>query len=156
VITELTGRERLGTANVSWRPIQIHLTEIFGAMPSCQVSCMKIRDIFVKGTGSFKSRAAYAAAAAVWCHRDNGTTGPNYANVLGNLIGGAISNLYYPEADRGVGLTFGRALTVTNQGAIGAELIEFWPDISRHYQRKHAEKMARKAAQKTADSNPQP
>lgn len=107
---------------------------------------------FRKGTGSFKSRAFYAARAAVWCHRDDGTTGPNYANVLGNVIGGAISNLYYPEADRGLGLTFGRAFTVTYQGAIGAELIEFWPDIARHYKRKHDEKMARKAAEKTNDN----
>ena len=48
-------------------------------------------------------RALYSAATAVWCRRDSGTWGPNYANVLGNLISGGISNLYYPAADRGSG-----------------------------------------------------
>jgi hypothetical protein len=55
---------------------------------------------------------------------------------LGNLAAGGISNLYYPQADRGVGLTFERAATVSAEGAIGAFLYEFWPDISRKLSKK--------------------
>ena len=55
---------------------------------------------FQKGTGSFTSRFLWAATSTVWCKRDNATWGPNYANVLGNLMGAAVSNLYYPQSDR--------------------------------------------------------
>jgi hypothetical protein len=94
---------------------------------------------FRKGTGSVGGRIVHAALSTVWCRRDNGTWGPNYANVMGNIIGGGISNAYYPDSDRGVGLTFGRAFTVTAEGAIGAQLIEFWPDISRKFLHKHSQ-----------------
>lgn len=92
---------------------------------------------FRKGTGSVKSRMLHAALSTVWCRRDNGTWGPNYANVMGNFVGGAISNLYYPKEDRGPELVFGNGLTVTAEGAIGAQLVEFWPDILRHYRKNH-------------------
>lgn len=91
---------------------------------------------FRKGTGSASRRIAHAALSTVWCRRDNGTWGPNYANVMGNFIGGAFSNLYYPSEDRGAGLVFTNGLTVTAEGAIGAQLVEFWPDIVRHYRNK--------------------
>ena len=97
---------------------------------------------FRKGTGSIKGRMLHAAESTVWCRRDNGTWGPNYANVMGNMVGGAISNLYYPKEDRGPELVFGNALTVTAEGAIGAQLVEFWPDILRHYREKKARQVA--------------
>ena len=76
-------------------------------------------------------RALYSAGTALWARRDNGKSGPNYANVLGNFISGGISNIYYPAADRGLGKTVTGAITVTAEGTIGSELIEFWPDIAR-------------------------
>ena len=102
---------------------------------------------FQKGTGSSTSRALWAAGSTVWCKRDNGTWGPNYANVVGNLMGAAVSNLYYPESDRTVGGTLGRGFTVTAEAVVGSEVIEFWPDIVRHHRRKQAEKLARQGAQ---------
>jgi len=93
---------------------------------------------FRMGHGSFKRRFLYSASTTVWCLRDNGKWGPSYANVLGNFISGGISNAYYPAADRGLGQTVDGALTVTAEGAIGAEFIEFWPDISRHLFKRHA------------------
>ena len=75
-------------------------------------------------------RALYSASTAIWTRRDNGKWGPNYANVLGNIISGGISNAYYPAADRGLSKTFTGAATVTAEGTIGSELIEFWPDIA--------------------------
>jgi hypothetical protein len=104
---------------------------------------------FQKGTGSSTSRALWAAGSTVWCKRDNGTWGPNYANVVGNLMGAAVSNLYYPESDRTVGGTLGRGFTVTAEAIVGSEVIEFWPDIVRHHRRKQAEKLARQGAQNT-------
>ncbi len=89
------------------------------------------------GSGTFTHRFLYSAATTIWCRRDNGSWGPNYANVLGNFISGGISNAYYPAADRGFGQTVDGALTVTAEGVIGAEFVEFWPDISRHLFKKH-------------------
>jgi hypothetical protein len=102
---------------------------------------------FQKGTGSYTSRALWAAGGTVWCKRDNGTWGPNYANVLGNLMGAAVSNLYYPASDRTIGETLERGFTVTAQAIIGSEVIEFWPDMVRHHRRKQAEKLARQGVQ---------
>ena len=101
---------------------------------------------FQKGTGSFTSRALWAAGGTVWCKRDNGSWGPNYANVMGNLMGAAVSNLYYPASDRTVGGTLERGFAVTAQAIIGSEVIEFWPDMVRHHRRKQAEKLARQGA----------
>jgi hypothetical protein len=105
---------------------------------------------FQKGTGSYTGRALWAAGGTVWCKRDNGTWGPNYANVLGNLMGAAVSNLYYPAPDRTVGETLERGFTVTAQAIIGSEVIEFWPDMVRHHRRKQAEKLARQGLQSPA------
>ena len=102
---------------------------------------------FQKGTGSTTSRVLWASTSTVWCRRDDGTWGPNYANVAGNLIGAAIANVYYPVSERTWGDTITRGLTVTAEGIIGSEVIEFWPDMVRHYRRKQAEKLAKKAAQ---------
>jgi hypothetical protein len=102
---------------------------------------------FQKGTGSRISRILWAATATVWCKRDNGTWGPNYANVMGNLMGAAISNFYYPANDRTVGGTLGRGFAVTGQAIVGSEIIEFWPDMVRHHRRKQAEKLAKQMGQ---------
>lgn len=55
---------------------------------------------FYKGTGSIPSRALYALAMAFVCKGDNGKWQPNYSSVLGDVAGGAISNIYYPASDR--------------------------------------------------------
>ena len=52
--------------------------------------------------------------------------------------------------------TLQRGLTVTVEGAIGAELIEFWPDIAAHYKSKKAKKRAREAAKKNPQGASQP
>jgi hypothetical protein len=120
---------------------------------------------YQKGTGSYTRRALWAASGTIWCKRDSGTWGPNYANVVGNLMGAAVSNVYYPASNRTVGGTISRGFSVTAQGIIGSEVIEFWPDIVRHHRRKEAEKLARKngvpsgsqpAAQPSSPAPPRP
>jgi hypothetical protein len=80
---------------------------------------------FQKSTGSYTSRVLWAASSTVWCKRDSGTWGPNYANVVGNLMGAAVSNLYYPASDRTVSDTVERGFTVTAEAIVGSEVIEF-------------------------------
>jgi hypothetical protein len=107
---------------------------------------------FQKGTGSKTRRFLWAASSTVWCRRDNGGWGPNYANVGGNLIGSAIARIYYPASERNVSDTITDGLTVSAEGIVGSEIIEFWPDIARHLKQKHAEKLARQAAQRNAQN----
>jgi hypothetical protein len=111
---------------------------------------------FQKGTGSPTRRALWAAGSTVWCKRDDGGWGPNYANVVGNLMGAAVSNLYYPASDRTVSGTIERGLTVTVEGIVGAEVIEFWPDVVRHYRQKQAKKLAAQAAQTNSQNSSHP
>src|ERR1700761_2365027 len=109
---------------------------------------------YQRGHGTYLRRALWAATGTVWSKRDSGTWGPNYANVVGNMCGAAVANVYYPESERTVGGTIGRGFSVTAQGIIGSEVIEFWPDIVRHHQRKQAEKLARKDWTVPASSAP--
>ena len=53
-----------------------------------------------KGTGSLRSRVAYALAMSVVCKGDNGHWQPNYSSIIGGLAAGGISNLYYPDKNR--------------------------------------------------------
>jgi hypothetical protein len=88
---------------------------------------------FRKGTGSFSSRLLYSVSTIVWSKNDNGTWGPNYSKVGGNIVAGAISNVYYPPKNRGLDLVFDRAFTVTAESSIGAFFNEFWPDIDQKF-----------------------
>jgi hypothetical protein len=111
---------------------------------------------FQKGKGSVASRILWAAGSTVWCKRDNGGWGPNWANVGGNLIGAAISDTYYPASQRTVTNTIENGFTVSAEGIVGAELIEFWPDMVRHHRRKQAEKLAKQQAAAGQTAKPAP
>ena len=93
---------------------------------------------FRKGTGNFASRFGYALLSTFRCKTDSGRWQPSYSNLLGNFAAGAVSNLYYPASQRGLVSTYQRAVVVSAQGAIGASISEFWPDIAHHLRkRKH-------------------
>jgi hypothetical protein len=89
------------------------------------------------GTGSLSKRFWYSVSTTVRCKGDNGKWQPNISNLLGNIAAGGISNLYYPAEDRGFGLTIEQGFLVTAEGTFGALLIEFYPDVSRHFHKKH-------------------
>ncbi len=98
------------------------------------------------GHGSIVHRALYSMSTTFRTYGDNGKWQPAYSNLTGNFIGAAISNLYYPEGDRGIQPTLRRALSVTYQGTIGGMLQEFYPDIADKYKRHRARVAAAKAA----------
>ncbi|QHN03935.1 hypothetical protein FTO74_11555 [Granulicella sp. WH15] len=101
-----------------------------------------------KATGSIKSRILYSALSTIICRGDNGQRQFNISNVAGNLIAGGISNIYYPSEQRGIGLVFSNGLTVTAEGAVGAQLLEFAPDITGyiHRRREHHRMMLQQKA----------
>ena len=59
---------------------------------------------FFKGTGTASSRIRYAMMHPFVCKGDNGKWQPNYSSMGGDLASSALSNAYYPKADRGAGL----------------------------------------------------
>lgn len=61
---------------------------------------------FYQGSGTVKSRLLHALSWAVIARSDSGQPVPNYSHLLGDLGAGALSNLYYPRANRGAGLVF--------------------------------------------------
>ena len=82
---------------------------------------------FVKGTGSFTSRALYAIATTVMCRGDNRHWQMNYSNILGNVASASISNIYYPASDRhGASLTLENSMVTTALGAAGGLIQEFF------------------------------
>jgi hypothetical protein len=74
---------------------------------------------FYQGTGTTSSRVRHALFSPFVTRNDNGSWGPNYSSLGGDLASAALSNLWYPKSNRGVGLVFGNfALgTVERMGA---------------------------------------
>ena len=80
---------------------------------------------FYKGKGSILSRTLYAIAAAVIARGDNGRWQPNYSQLFGNFTGAALSNLYYPAANRGASLVLVNGLEDTGADAVSNIFREF-------------------------------
>jgi len=98
---------------------------------------------FRKGTGTIKSRIFYSAMTTFICRSDKGKKQFNTSNVAGNFISGAISNAYYPSDERGVVLTIDNGIFVTLEGMLGAQILEFSPDVTAyiHKRREHHRQM---------------
>jgi hypothetical protein len=64
---------------------------------------------FYQGTGTKKSRLYHAVSNAWIARSDSGKNMPNYSYLLGAMCSGALSNAYYPHADRGANLVFTNA-----------------------------------------------
>jgi hypothetical protein len=78
---------------------------------------------FYQGTGTTGSRIRHAVLSPFVTRTDSGKSVPNYSSIGGNLASAGISNLYFPKADRGVGLVFGNFAIGTAE-RIGASLAQ--------------------------------
>lgn len=88
---------------------------------------------FYKGKGSIRSRALYAMSNVVITRGDNGHWQPNYSGVLGKFTSAAISNLYYPESERGAHLVYFNGLTEMGSEAVDNLIKEFiLKDLTSH------------------------
>jgi hypothetical protein len=74
------------------------------------------------GSGSVKSRLRHAVGSAFVTRSDSGRTVPNFSYLLGDLCSGALSNLYYPAANRGAHLVLTNA-AVGLAGRVGGNLL---------------------------------
>lgn len=61
---------------------------------------------YYRGSGSVESRLIHAVSSAFVARTDSGRTVPNYSYLLGDTSSGALSNPYYPQANRGAHLVF--------------------------------------------------
>jgi hypothetical protein len=69
--------------------------------------------------------------------KDSGGRAFNWSGLLGSIAASSLSNVYYPETDRGVGPTFRRVGTGVPISVIDNFIHEFGPDLERKFQRKH-------------------
>jgi hypothetical protein len=84
---------------------------------------------YYQGSGSVKSRFIHAVSSAFVTRNDSGRTVPNSSYFLGDLCSGALSNLYYPKANRGANLVFTNA-AVGLAGRVGTNLAREF--LSKH------------------------
>ena len=80
---------------------------------------------FYQGTGTVKSRALRALSWPFACQGDNGKRQPNYSSLGGDLAASALTNLYYPSWDRGVGMTFENFAISTGERMVATLFQEF-------------------------------
>ncbi len=91
---------------------------------------------FRRGSGSKKSRLAYAVTRIFVCKNDRGNWTFNTSELLGNATGAAISNLYYPDT-RTVHENIEKLGIQLGTDALSQVLKEFWPDVKRKWFNKH-------------------
>jgi hypothetical protein len=98
---------------------------------------------FRLGRGSIKRRLGYALLQEVDCRTDKSGRSFAWENVLGAFTAGGLSNVYYPQAERGFGLTMSRSAIAIGYGSLGGVLDEFYPDVSHWLFHRHDKTAAR-------------
>lgn len=78
---------------------------------------------FYKGTGTRRARLMHAIGSAFLCRGDNGKTEINFSSMGGDLTAGAVSNLYVPAEDRGVGEVF-QGFGISTAGHITVNIMQ--------------------------------
>lgn len=86
---------------------------------------------FRLGQGSFGKRTWYAITRVFVTHKDSGKLTFYSSALSGTTVAAAVSNLYYPQSDVGVGPTISRIGIDLGNTALYNGAAEFWPDIHR-------------------------
>ena len=73
---------------------------------------------FYKGSGTTKSRIAYALLSTVIGRGDNGKRQPNYSQLAGAFTSAGASNLYRSPMDRQLGLTIRNGFIILGSNAV--------------------------------------
>ena len=91
---------------------------------------------FRLGEGSVRSRAWYAVTRIFVARTDSGRNTFNFAEWGGNAAAVALSNAWYPDT-RDVSDNVQKLLIQCATDTFSQVLKEFWPDVKRHFQKKH-------------------
>lgn len=86
---------------------------------------------FRLGEGSFGKRLFYAISRVFVTYNDAGHTVAYTSALTGTVAAGGLSNLYYPQQDRGFSHTVSRIGLDLGNTALYNAAAEFWPDIHR-------------------------
>jgi len=86
---------------------------------------------FRLGRGSFGRRVWYAVSRVFVTYNDSGHTVFYSSALTGTVAAAGISNLYYPQKDRGLSHTLSRIGIDLGNTALYNAAAEFWPDIHR-------------------------
>ena len=87
---------------------------------------------YTLGKSGFFKRTGYALSRTFITKNDRGTNEFNISEIGGNASEAALSNLYYPSAERGFGKSAKNFATQTVITAGANVLREFWPDIRKN------------------------
>ncbi len=90
---------------------------------------------FRLGKGSFGKRVLYTVSRVFITFNDSGKNTFYTSALTGTAVAAAISNLYYPQQDRGVGHTMSRIAIDFGNTALYNAAAEFWPDFHRCFRR---------------------
>ncbi len=86
---------------------------------------------FRMGHGSFGRRAWYSISRVFITYNDAGHNVFYSSALAGTVIASGVSNLYYPQQDRGLAHSASRAAIDLGNTALYNVAAEFWPDIHR-------------------------
>lgn len=86
---------------------------------------------------SVKKRAIYAATRVILTRKDDGSRAINYPFLAAVASSAALTNAYYPERDRSVGVTIGGVFTTIALNAGIMQLNEFGGDIRHRIFHRH-------------------
>jgi len=88
------------------------------------------------GEGSVRSRGWYAVTRIFVARTDSGRNTFNFAEWVAMPPAVALSNAWYPDT-RDVSDNVQKLLIQCATDAFSQVLKEFWPDVKRHFQKKH-------------------
>jgi len=86
----------------------------------------------------FFARLFYAGTRPLLTRTDSGRTTPNFALVAGNLAGSALTNVYYPQVNRGPNQTMQTLGLSIGGSAVGDVVGEFYGDVAHLFHRNSA------------------
>jgi len=93
---------------------------------------------FRMGSGTKKTRTGYSLTRVFITRTDAGGSRFNWSKLLGGLTSSGLSNLYYPQENRGVGFTFaGVGFGYLGEASMNV-VKEFWPDIAARRKPRHS------------------
>lgn len=110
---------------------------------------------FRLGRGSFGKRVLWAVSRVFLTYNDSGHTVFYSSALTGTAAAAGISNLYYPQQDRGFGHTLSRIGIDLGNTALYNAAAEFWPDVHRKLHFRHRKPQV-PAESAPASTNPQP
>jgi hypothetical protein len=96
------------------------------------------------GHGTFLQRGWHAASHVFLTTGDDGAQQVNYAHIFGRFTSHALSNMYYPVNQRGLGRTVRRTANGLLSDAGSYMFKEFWPDLRQKLIPKRFQKTAQR------------